>query len=201
MRIAVYETLKRAMDVAVSFAGLVLLSPLFLVIAALVKLSSPGPALYRGVRTGQNGREFRMAKFRTMCVGADKGPGSTAKDDPRVTRVGHFLRRHKLDELPQLLNVLVGDMSLVGPRPELPRYTNLYTGDELLILTVRPGITDFSSLEFIRHEEVLGKENPDEMFKERILPTKNRLRVKYVRERGFLVDLRLIVQTLVRMLR
>ena len=201
MNLALYEGLKRAMDVAGSFVGLVALSPLLVFIAVVVKCSSEGPVFYRGVRTGLNGKEFRINKFRTMFVGADRGPGSTAKDDARITRVGHFLRRYKLDELPQLLNVLVGDMSLVGPRPELPRYTSQYTGDELLILTVRPGITDYSSLEFIRLEEVLGKERPDEMFESRVLPTKNRLRVKYVKERGLFVDLRLIAQTLARIVR
>jgi len=135
-----------------------------------------------------------------MNAEAIGGP-STGKDDPRVTRVGRFLRRYKLDELPQLLNVLRGEMSIVGPRPEVPQYTALYEGDELLILTVRPGITDYASVEFAQLSEVLGSDDPDRMYEERVRPIKNALRVKYVKEQSLVVDLKIIALTVARLLR
>ena len=192
---------KRIFDVAVATAGLVLLSPALLAIAIALKVSSPGPVLYRGVRTGLNGREFRILKFRTMVVNAEQlGGGSTAKDDRRVTPLGRFLRRHKLDELPQLCNVIWGEMSLVGPRPELPQYTAQYTGDERLILTVRPGITDFASIEFSQLGDVLGNDAPDAVYETQVRPVKNALRVKYVRERSFAIDLKILGRTIRRVL-
>lgn len=193
--------LKRVFDIVVSFCGLVLLAPLLIVIAFLIKLDSNGPVFYRGLRTGLHGKPFRIFKFRTMVRDAEQlGGGSTAKDDARVTRVGRVLRRHKLDELPQLLDVLRGEMSIVGPRPELPEYTRLYSGEEKLILTVRPGITDYASLEFIRLGEILGNEAPDRYYEEKVRPIKNALRVKYVKERSFFGDLKLIARTLARIL-
>jgi lipopolysaccharide/colanic/teichoic acid biosynthesis glycosyltransferase len=181
---------------------MVLLAPLLGVIALAVKLDSRGPALYRGLRTGRHGKPFRIFKFRTMVPDAERmGGGSTAKDDPRVTLVGRFLRRYKLDELPQLLNVVKGEMSLVGPRPELPEYTRLYSGEELLILSVRPGMTDYSSLQFIQLGEVLGNEDVDRMYEERVRPIKNALRVKYVKERTFRGDFKIICQTLITLVR
>lgn len=190
---------KRAFDLVVATAGLVVLSPLFLLIALAVRVSSPGPALYLGVRTGRGGVPFRMMKFRTMVVNAERlGGPSTGKGDPRVTAVGAVLRRYKLDELPQLLNVIRGEMSLVGPRPEVPQYTAEYTGDELLILTVRPGITDFASLEYADLAEALGTEDVDRVYEERVRPVKNLLRIRYVREANFWVDLKLIGLTLAR---
>jgi len=190
-----YEINKRLFDIVLSLLGLLLLLPAFAVIAILVKLSSPGPVFYRGVRSGRHGKPFRILKFRTMVADAEKGPGSTAQHDERITSIGHVLRRYKLDELPQLLNVLLGQMSFVGPRPELPRYTAHYSGDELLILTVRPGITDYSSLHFIQLADVLGADDPDRAFEEKVLPTKNRLRIQYVRDRSFVLDLHLILRT------
>jgi lipopolysaccharide/colanic/teichoic acid biosynthesis glycosyltransferase len=189
--------LRRAFDVVAAGVGLVVLSPLLVVIAALIKLDSPGPVFFRGVRTGLNGVPFRIYKFRTMVVNAERlGGGTTARDDRRVTRMGRFLRPRKLDELPQLMNVLTGDMNLVGPRPELPEYTDRYTGDERLILTVRPGIADNASLEFVQLADVVGKEDADRVYEERVLPRKNALRVEYVRERSFRGDIAIILKTL-----
>lgn len=193
--------LKRLFDLAAAATGLVVLSPVLLVIAGLVRMSSPGPVFYRGVRAGRGGVPFRIYKFRTMVSDAERiGGGSTAKDDPRITPIGRVLRRHKLDELPQLLNVLVGDMSLVGPRPELMQYASEYSGDERLILTVRPGITDLASLEFIQLGDILGNEDPDRVYEERVKPIKNALRVRYVREQSFLGDIRILLRTLWRLL-
>jgi lipopolysaccharide/colanic/teichoic acid biosynthesis glycosyltransferase len=191
-----YEPTKRLFDIAISLIGLLFLSPLFLIIAILILIDSPGPVFYRGERTGQYGKRFRIFKFRSMVVDAEKGAGSTAQNDTRVTQIGHFIRRYKIDELPQLINVLIGEMSLVGPRPELPRYTDQYKGDELLILNVRPGITDYSSIRFIQLSDALGKEDPDRAYEENILQIKNRLRVQYVRDRNFYIDLRLLIKTI-----
>ena len=190
------EVLKRVFDFLVACVGVVLLAPVLLAIAIVVRLDSRGAVLYRGLRTGRHGVTFRIMKFRTMVPNAELiGGGSTAKDDPRITRVGRFLRRYKLDELPQLFNVLRGEMSLVGPRPELPQYTDRYEGEELLILSVRPGITDNSSLEFIRLGEVLGNDRPDEVFERDVLPAKNAMRVSYVKDQTFLGDVALLVKT------
>ncbi|MHB0972285.1 MAG: sugar transferase [Thermoanaerobaculia bacterium] len=191
---------KRAFDLVVSICGLLVLAPFFVLISLFVKVDSSGPVFYRGIRTGLGGKPFRMFKFRTMVVGADRAGGpSTGKNDPRVTRVGRFLRRHKLDELPQLINVFIGEMSLVGPRPEVPQYTAEYAGDELLILTVKPGITDYASLEFSRLDEVLGSEDADRVYEEDVKPQKNALRVRYVRERSFLTDLTILIATAARL--
>lgn len=170
---------KRLFDIAVWAAGLVALAPVLLVIAVLVKLDSRGPVPYRGVRAGLMGREFRILRFRTMVPNAErKGGGSTARDDSRVTKIGRVLRRYKLDELPQLANVLTGDMSPVGPRPELPQYTREYTGDEQLILAVPPGITDYASIEFSQLGTVLGNDAPDRVYETQVRPVKNALRIK-----------------------
>jgi len=193
---------KRLLDILISFAGLLVLSPIMAATAIAVRIDSPGPIFYRAVRTGLNGRPFIMYKFRTMVENADKiGGGSTGKNDPRITRVGLFLRRYKLDELPQLINVLKGDMSLVGPRPELPMYTSQYEGDELLILTVKPGITDYASLEFRHLDAALGDEDPDKVYEERVMPRKNALRVKYAKEHSLCVDTKILVKTVVQVLR
>jgi len=188
---------KRTCDVLASLAGLIVMAPLLGLIAVLVKADSDGPVLYRGVRSGRGGRPFEILKFRTMVQGAESlGGGSTGKNDPRVTRTGRFLRRYKLDELPQLINVVRGEMSLVGPRPELPKYTREYIGDEKLILTVRPGITDYASIEFSRLDEILGTDAPDRVYETQVRPVKNALRVKYVKDQSFAGDLRIIARTL-----
>lgn len=194
-----YEISKRVFDAVMSAAGLVFLAPLFAVVALCIKLDSRGPVFYRGVRTGLGGKPFRVWKFRSMAVGADGGPTSTAQNDPRVTRVGRLIRRTKIDELPELINVLVGEMSLVGPRPEVSKYTDLYEGEEKLILSVPPGITDYSSIHFIQLGDVLGEGDPDAAFEKKVLPVKNELRVRYVKDRSFWLDLKLIMQTLMRL--
>lgn len=189
--------IKIIFDYCCAIVALVVLGPALVVVALLVLLDSGRPILYRAIRTGQFGKPFKMYKFRTMVVGAERlGGPSTGKNDPRVTRVGGYLRKYKLDELPQLLNVLKGEMSFVGPRPEVPQYTELYSGDEKLILTVRPGLTDYSSLKFINLAEVLGSESVDAFYEEQVRPQKNKLRVKYAKEHTFWGDLKIIALTL-----
>jgi lipopolysaccharide/colanic/teichoic acid biosynthesis glycosyltransferase len=188
--------IKRVFDLIISLSVILLICPLLLVIAVVVKLSSPGPVFYRGLRTGLHGEPFRIFKFRTMVVDAENlGGGTTALNDFRILRYGRFLRKYKIDELPQLFNVVKGDMSLVGPRPELPQYTNQYKGEELLILSVRPGITDYSSVKFSALQEMVGTENADKTYEETILDEKNRLRIKYVKEWSFFSDIAIIFQT------
>jgi len=194
--------MKRLFDILVAAALVAILAPMLAFVALAVKLGSPGPVIYRGTRTGLHGRTFAMFKFRTMYVqppGAVEG--TTALNDARITPTGHFLRRYKLDELPQLFNVLRGEMSLVGPRPELPRYTNLYQGDEQLILSVRPGITDYSSIRFAALDHAVGAVDADGEFERKVLPEKNRLRIKYARESSMLVDLKILWATVVAVLR
>lgn len=190
-----YPFFKRLFDFVLSLLGIVVISPVLACVAMLVKLSSPGPVIYRGLRTGKDGETFEILKFRTMVVGADKGAGTTSRNDPRITSVGRILRRYKIDELPQLINVLKGQMSFVGPRPELPRYTDLYEGKEILILTVRPGITDFSSIYFIELGNLISDSDPDLDFENKILQKKNLLRIRYVEEKGFLTDLGILFKT------
>jgi len=194
--------LKRAFDLIVCILALPVLALPFLLIAALIRLESPGPVFYRGVRTGRLGKPFRIFKFRTMAPDAENaGGGTTALRDPRITRVGAFLRKYKLDELPQVFNVIQGEMSLVGPRPELLEYTRRYRGEEQLILTVRPGITDHSSVAFSSLDELVGERDADAVFEQRVLPEKNRLRVQYVKEQSFATDLRILCKTFAVILR
>jgi lipopolysaccharide/colanic/teichoic acid biosynthesis glycosyltransferase len=190
--------IKRLFDIAASSFGLLILSPLFLVIAVLVRLDSPGPVFYRGRRAGWYGKPFRIFKFRTMVMNADKigGPSSSA-DDPRITRVGRFLRRYKLDELPQLLNVVKGEMSLVGPRPEVLQEVLFYTEEEKRLLEVRPGITDWASIKFRNEGELLrGSVDPHQAYREKIRPEKIRLGLEYVRSNSLVTDCRIIFRTL-----
>ena len=190
--------LKRVIDVCVAFCGLVLLAPLFLVVALLIKLEDGGPVLYRGRRVGYQGKPFLMLKFRTMVANAEKlGGPSTPDNDPRITRVGRILRRYKIDELPQLINVLRGEMSLVGPRPEVQHYVDMYTQEERAILSVRPGITDWASLWNSDEGAFLaGADDPERAYLEQIRPTKLRLQLHYVRTQSLLTDLRILVLTL-----
>jgi lipopolysaccharide/colanic/teichoic acid biosynthesis glycosyltransferase/GT2 family glycosyltransferase len=190
------QALKRTLDVAMASLGLLLGLPLLALVAVAIKLDSPGPVFYRGVRIGRHFKPFRLFKFRTMVANAEQLGGSTAsKHDPRVTRVGRFLRRTKLDELPNLINVLIGQMSLVGPRPEVKFYTDMYTEEERFILSVRPGITDLASIEFANQQALIGEEDPEGDFQARVLPRKNALRLKYARERSFWMDLRILGAT------
>ncbi len=190
--------MKRSFDLILSLLGLIVLAPLLAALALLIKLDSPGPVFYRGVRAGRFGKPFRIFKFRTMVVNADKiGGPSSAADDPRITRVGQFLRRYKLDELPQLLNVAKGEMSLVGPRPEVLQEVLLYTEEEKRLLEVRPGITDWASIRFRNEGEILrGSADPHAAYREKIRPEKIRLGLEYVERRSFLTDCKIIVRTL-----
>ena len=192
-----YHTVKRAFDILSSAAGLALLSPLLVVIAAAVKLDSPGPVLFRGQRVGRYGREFHIWKFRTMVTGADRaGPGITVANDSRVTRVGRLLRRTKLDELPQLVNVLRGEMSLVGPRPEDPRYVALYPPEQRAqVLSVRPGVTSPASVRFRDEESALSGEDWETAYVQTVMPAKLALDLEYVQNASLLRDVGLIVRT------
>jgi lipopolysaccharide/colanic/teichoic acid biosynthesis glycosyltransferase len=193
---------KRLFDFIFALIVLVVLLPLFLVIAIIIKKESPGPVFYRGIRSGLYGKPFRIFKFRTMVVNAEQlGGVSTALNDPRLTKVGAFLRKYKLDEFPQFLNVLFGDMSIVGPRPQVEKYTKLYNDEDRVILTVKPGITDYASIQFINLDQILGDEKVDEKYIQEVEPVKNRLRVKYAREHSFLVDCKIIFFTILQMLR
>jgi len=195
-----YRLVKRALDVLLASAGLLVLSIPLAWAALAVKRSSPGPVFFRQERLGRNGRTFRILKLRTMRTGAD-GPAVTAGGDARVTRVGRTLRRSKLDELPQLWNVLVGDMSLVGPRPEVRRYAALFPADYARILTVRPGITDYAAIEFRDEEAVLAASPaPEATYAQVVLPAKIRLYHRYLDERSLGTDLRLLLRTLTRLL-
>lgn len=189
---------KRLFDIVVSVAGLVVLSPVFGIIWIAVRSTSRGPAIYKGHRVGIGGRDFEILKFRTMWNRPTKQL-TAAFDDPRITPVGRRLRHYKLDELPQLINVLRGEMSIVGPRPEFRRWVDLYTVRERAILMVQPGITDFASLEFIDLDAVVGSRDADERYLTEAFVRKNDLRLRYVAEMSWSTDLRVIARTVVRL--
>jgi lipopolysaccharide/colanic/teichoic acid biosynthesis glycosyltransferase len=189
---------KRSMDLLLALIGLAIAAPVLAVVALLIKREDGGPVLYRGLRAGRHGAAFRMLKFRTMIADAERRGGpSAADDDPRITRVGRVLRRHKLDELPQLVNVVRGDMSLVGPRPEVPEYAARFSAEERAILSVRPGITDWASL-WNRDEGALlaGSPDPERTYLEQIRPVKIRLQLEYVRHRSLGTDLAILARTI-----
>lgn len=193
--------MKRFVDVVAALFGLLLMAPVLVFIALAVRIDSEGPVLFRQTRVGRDGRTFQILKFRSMYHahhGRDSGAQITAADDPRITRFGALLRRSKLDELPQLINVLRGDMSLVGPRPEVPRYVAMYPPDARAeILSVRPGITDEAAIEFRDESEILGRSvDPERTYIEEILPRKIQLYQDYVRHRSLLSDLLIILRTL-----
>ena len=194
--------IKRVFDVAAASIGLVLLSPLLLIIALLVKLTSPGPVLFRQERIGRRFRPFLICKFRTMvCQASALGGQITSGRDPRITPLGHLLRRTKIDELPQLFNVLKGEMSLVGPRPEVPRYVEMFRRDYEEILVARPGITDLASIRYSDEAAVLGEaENAEEEYVRRLLPEKIELAKQYIARSSLLFDLSLIARTLLKLL-
>jgi lipopolysaccharide/colanic/teichoic acid biosynthesis glycosyltransferase len=198
-----YPILKRSFDLVVSSLAIAALSPVIGAIALAVKLHDRGPILYTGRRVGRGGVPFGMHKFRTMVLDADKiGGSSTPDDDPRITPVGKFLRRYKLDELPQLFNVVKGEMSLVGPRPQVQWAVDLYTPEQRLVLTVPPGITDYASVRFPNEGEILkGSTDPDRDYMEKIHPEKMRLSLEYVRQRSLRTDAAVLVQTVAAILR
>lgn len=193
----VADHVRRLLDIAVSVTGLIVLSPLFLLIGLWIKADSPGPVFYRATRAGKDGEPFRLYKFRSMTSGADRqGPGITAAGDSRVTRAGRFLRRTKLDELPQLINVLRGEMSLVGPRPEDPRYVALYTPKQRRVLAVRPGITSAASLVYRHEEALLAGADWETVYRTRVLPDKLAIDIAYLARRTLVSDLKLIFSTI-----
>lgn len=177
--------------------GMIVLSPLFLILAIWVKLDSPGPVFFRQTRVGRNNKDFRIFKFRTMRVGSDKGSQVTiGGKDPRITRAGLFLRRTKLDEMPQLINVFVGEMSLVGPRPEVRHYVDYWTPEQMHVLDIRPGVTGPASLKFRNENELLATvEDPEKYYVEVIMQEKLRLDLEYVRNQSYIKDLELILKT------
>ncbi|HEX7003923.1 MAG TPA: sugar transferase [Trueperaceae bacterium] len=194
---------KRILDLAIALPALLLLAPLLLLVALLVRLDSPGPALFRQERVGKGGRTFSILKFRTMRHETDGRSTRqiTPASDPRITRLGALLRKWKLDELPQLINVLRGEMSLVGPRPEVPRYVALYDEEQRRVLEVRPGLTDPASLEFRDENELLAASNdPEALYLERLMPRKLELNRRYIEERSLLLDLRIIAATAAKVL-
>jgi lipopolysaccharide/colanic/teichoic acid biosynthesis glycosyltransferase len=196
--------LKRSFDLLTSVVGLLALVPLLLVLAVLIRIDSPGPVFFRQERVGRHGRTFRIHKFRTMVTDAEcKGLPITAGADARVTGIGHVLRKYKLDELPQLIDVLIGDMSLVGPRPEVPRYVACYPADVRdVVLSVRPGMTDRASIVYKDENRILGLvDDPHRAYVEEVLPAKLHYYVEYVANRSFVGDLRIIVATLVAIVR
>ena len=190
--------LKRLFDIVGAVVGLAAISPLMGWLAWRIKIEDGGPIFYRGLRIGLNGKPFHIYKFRTMVLDADKiGPSSTSEADPRITKIGRFLRTHKLDELPQLINVLLGDMSFVGPRPQVQWAVDLYDDKEKVILSVRPGITDYASLLFSNEGEILkGSTDPDKDYMEKIHPLKTKLAMKYVNKHSLFVDTKIIMKTL-----
>jgi lipopolysaccharide/colanic/teichoic acid biosynthesis glycosyltransferase len=195
--------MKRLQDILFSFLGLILLSPLLILTALLIIREDGGPVFYRGKRVGLHGRPFFIFKFRTMVVDAEKkGGSSTADEDPRITRTGRRLRKYKLDELPQLINVLRGEMSIVGPRPEVKHYTDMYTEAEKIILSVRPGITDYASIWNADEGAILaGAADPEAAYETLIRPKKLKLQIKYVKEQSLGVDMKIIFLTLLAIIR
>ena len=189
--------MKRAFDIIASGLGLIVLSPLFVVLAIWIKLDSKGPVFYRQVRVGYKNKDFRIFKFRSMRVGADKGSLVTiGGHDPRVTKSGYFIRKFKFDELPQLINVFLGDMSLVGPRPEVRHYVDYWTPEQMHVLDVRPGITDPASIKFRNENELMEKaEDPEKYYIEVIMQEKIKLYLEYVEKHSFLYDIGLIFKT------
>ncbi len=189
--------MKRLLDITASGLGLIFLSPLFLIVALWIKSDSPGPVFYRQSRVGRYGKDFRLFKFRSMRVGSDKkGLITVGGHDPRVTRSGYYIRKYKLDELPQLINVFIGDMSLVGPRPEVRKYVDLYTPEQLHVLDVRPGITDLASIRYRNENELLAKaSDPEQYYREVVMQDKLRINLQYISDHSFFRDLKIIFMT------
>ncbi len=189
--------MKRLFDIVAASCGLLVLSPVFLLLAVWIKADSRGPVFYRQSRVGHGNRDFWLYKFRSMRVGADRaGLITVGGRDPRVTASGYYIRKYKLDELPQLINVLRGDMSIVGPRPEVRRYVDLYTPEQMHVLDVRPGITDLASIRYRNESELLARaEDPDRYYVEVVMQDKLRINLEYVANHSFVYDMRLIFKT------
>lgn len=194
--------LKKIFDITLSLFGLIILLPFMLIIAILIKIDSKGPVFFKQIRVTKNGKEFKIFKYRTMRVGSDKYSQITVGKDDRITKIGSFLRKYKLDEIPQLINVLIGDMSLVGPRPEVPKYVALYTDEQKEILKVRAGITDYASIEFSDENDLLAsEEEPEKAYIEKIMPKKIELNKKYLSKISILTDIKIILLTIKKILK
>jgi lipopolysaccharide/colanic/teichoic acid biosynthesis glycosyltransferase len=189
---------KRLFDLLFSFLGMVVLSPLFLIVSLFIISDSKGGVFYCQKRVGKNNKDFNLIKFRTMMTGADnKGLLTIGQQDQRITKNGRWLRKYKLDELPQLINILKGEMSFVGPRPEVRKYVELYSPEQAIVLSVRPGLTDYASLEYINENQVLSNfSDPEKAYVEIIMPAKLLLNLKYISEQGMITDLEIIFKTL-----
>ena len=189
---------KRLFDISSSLLVLILFSPFFLMIALWVVLDSKGGVFFRQLRVGRNGKPFYLYKFRTMKLDSEsKGQLTVGKRDNRITSIGYYLRKYKLDEFPQLINVIKGEMSIVGPRPEVPKYVDMYTAEQKKVLAVRPGLTDYASIAYIDENELLAKaENPEKEYIEVVMPVKLQLNLKYISEMGFSTDLKIILKTI-----
>lgn len=195
--------IKRAMDVVLSFIGLIIILPIMVIFSILIKIDSEGPIFFKQIRVGLRGKKFKILKFRTMVVNAEKlGQQITIGEDNRITRVGKFIRKYKIDELPQLINVFKGDMSLVGPRPEVTKYVELYNEEQSKVLSVRPGITDLASIRYSDENEILGKvSNPEEYYTNTIMPDKLDLNLQYINNNNIIKDLVIIFKTIFKVLR
>ena len=195
--------LKRLFDIIASLIGIIILLPFFITICIVMIVSCGFPLFYLQTRVGKDGKDFKLFKFRTMHLDADKkGLLTVGGRDPRVTSIGYYLRKYKLDELPQLFNVLFGTMSLVGPRPEVRKYVDLYSKEQLHVLSVKPGITDFASLEYINENDLLAKsDNPEQTYIDEIMPAKLALNANYIRQQGILVDFKIIMNTILKIVK
>ena len=193
----------RLLDIVLSLLGLLFLLPIFVILAVWIKFDSQGSIFFRQIRVGKDGRDFRIYKFRTMIVNAEKmGIITIAERDPRITNSGYFLRKYKLDELPQLINVLKGEMSFVGPRPEVRKYVEMYNQEQLKILTVKPGITDYASIEYINEDEILGKSfNPEKTYIEEIMPQKIKYNMKYINNKTVIEYFKIIFLTIIKIIK
>ncbi len=193
-----YMPVKRLMDIVVSFLGIIILLPLFIIIGLLIAFESRGGVFYRQLRVGKNGKDFKIWKFRSMRTSSDKkGLLTVGEKDNRITRMGLFIRKYKLDEFPQLFNVLAGQMSLVGPRPEVRKYVDLYSEEQLRVLHVKPGITDLASIAYMDENRLLGlSDNPEKTYIDEVMPAKLKLNMEYISKMGFLTDLKIIFNTL-----
>ena len=194
------KAIKRVFDFVCSTLGIIILSPVFIIISIMIKKGSDGPVFFKQIRVGEGGKDFELLKFRTMVVDAEKlGKQITVGNDNRITKIGSFLRKYKLDELPQLINVFKGDMSLVGPRPEVPRYVEMYNEVQRKVLEVKPGITDLASIRYKDENALLGEaENPEEFYIKTIMPDKLALNVEYIKKSNVFFDIYIIVKTILK---
>lgn len=190
--------IKRLFDIFFSFFGLLILLPFFILIGLIIVIDSKGGIFYQQIRVGKNNKEFGLYKFRTMKPDSDKkGLLTVGGRDPRITSIGYYLRKYKLDELPQLINVFIGDMSLVGPRPEVRKYVDMYSKEQQRVLLVKPGITDYASIEYFNENELLGKsDNPEQTYINEVMPAKLKINLKYIEEYSVLTDFKIIFKTI-----